>query len=170
MSKKVFWMCSHPGKGAALQQQQALWRHKSCGDLFSCKSILKEVNIGFVLTGVKWVELSGKIATIFNYQVKTCVKEEQLYMWQHLVKSGKLCHWLSKPGFPSVHTPQDHKHFINDCNQIQINIFNRPIFSRLILKKLCKMIRACTYKTWWKKGSFLLCFKLLNTPDWFLWF
>lgn len=57
------------GKGDALQQQGALWRHKFYVDLFSCNDMV-EVNIAFVLIGVKWVELSWKIATVCNYQIK----------------------------------------------------------------------------------------------------
>lgn len=45
-------------------EAQISWR------FFLMKSIVKEVNMVFVLIRVKWVELSWKIAIIFNYQVK----------------------------------------------------------------------------------------------------
>lgn len=66
------------GNGAALQQQWALCRHQFCGDVYSCKSIFKKVNMIFVPTGVKCIELSWKIATIFNYQIEIWVQEAQL--------------------------------------------------------------------------------------------
>lgn len=59
-----------PWKGSCLTAAMSSLEAHFCGDLFSCKSIVKEVNIAFVLIGVKWLELSWKIATILNYQVK----------------------------------------------------------------------------------------------------
>lgn len=75
--------------------------------------LLRTWMLFFVLIGVKWVELSkseeshyiwlpGKnlisVGTIFCLQCSSNT--------QHLVKSGRLCHWLNRPGFPSVYIQQ----------------------------------------------------------------
>lgn len=151
-SKKRFSGCAATLKRRELTTGgDVLFGGISHEDTFSWgRVLLRRWLLLFVLIGVKWVELSKfesshciwlpdknlvSVGTIFP---RRCSRTAQ-----RPAKGGRLCRRLSRSGFPSVCTA-DHKHLINDCNQIQINVFNRPIFSRLILKKLYKMIPACT--------------------------